>query len=113
MSQKTRGDVLGKKEANFAYFMEHHREIYEAYEKFGKKLHTEGGPLEEKQRWLIKAAVSAACGHELALKTHIQKALRAGCKSEEIEHAILLTASTAGFPTMMTALISFREETGA
>lgn len=30
-----------------------------------------------------------------------------------MEHAILLTASTAGFPTMMTALMSFREETGA
>ncbi|NQT59368.1 MAG: carboxymuconolactone decarboxylase family protein [Bacteroidetes bacterium] len=85
-------------------------DIYDAYEEFGKALHTEGGPLEEKQRWQVKVAVSAACRHELALKTHIIKALNAGCTPEEIEHAILLTASTAGFPTMMTALMSFREE---
>ena len=101
---------MGKKEENFAYFKENHREIYDAYEEFGKVLHTAGGPLEEKQRWLIKVAVSAAGGHELALKTHIVKALNTGCTPEEIEHAILLTATTAGFPTMMTALMSFREK---
>ena len=101
---------MGKKEENFAYFKENHRDIYDAYEDFGKALHTAGGPLEEKQRWLIKVAVSAASGHELALKTHIVKALNAGCTPAEIEHAILLTATTAGFPTMMTALMSFREE---
>jgi len=38
-----------------------------------------------------------------------EKAKAAGCFEEEIEHAILLTAPTAGFPTMMTALMHFRE----
>ena len=100
---------MGKKEENFAYFKKTHPEIYKAYEAFGKELHSKGGPLAERERWLIKTAVSAVTGHELALKTHISKALAAGCTREEIEHSILLTASTAGFPSMMEALMVFRD----
>lgn len=100
---------MGRKEENLAYFQKKHPEIYGAYEEFGKLLHAEGGPLEERERWLIKVAVSAASHYDLALKTHIAKARGAGCSDEEIEHAILLTAPTAGFPTMMTALMAFRE----
>jgi alkylhydroperoxidase/carboxymuconolactone decarboxylase family protein YurZ len=36
--------------------------------------------------------------------------MKDGGTPEEIEHAILLTASTAGFPGTMTALLVFREE---
>lgn len=102
---------MGKKEENWGYFIKKHPEVYESYEKFGKTLHDQGGPLDEKQRWLIKIAVSAASSHELALKTHIGKARKAGCNNDEIEHAILLTATTSGFPTMMSALMAFRETT--
>ena len=100
---------MGKKEENFAYFKSAHPDIYKSYEAFGKALHDAGGPLSERERWLIKTAVSAATGHDLALKTHIGKAVSAGCSREEIEHAILLTASTAGFPAMMEALMAYRE----
>ncbi|MBI9104898.1 MAG: carboxymuconolactone decarboxylase family protein [Spirochaetales bacterium] len=100
---------MTKKEENWAYFTKNHRDIFKAYSEFGKALHTVGGPLDEKQRWLIKVAVSAAGKHELALKTHVEKARTAGCTNPEIEHAILLTATTAGFPTMMNALMVFRE----
>ncbi len=101
---------MGKKEDNFDYFRENHGEVYAAYEQFGQALHEHGGPLDERTRWLIKIAVSAATGHQLALKTHIRKALKAGCKREEMEHAVLLIATTAGFPTMMGALMTLREE---
>ena len=100
---------MGKKEDNFGYFIKKHHEIADAYEEFGKLLHTQGGPLDEKSRWLIKIAVSTAGGHDLALRTHIQKAQKIGCSPSEIEHAILLTASTAGFPAMMSGLMTFRE----
>ena len=100
---------MGKKEDNFGFFIKRHKEIAGAYEDFGKLLHNQGGPLDDKTRWLIKIGVSTAGGHELALRTHIQKAQRSGCSLEEIEHAILLTASTAGFPAMMTGLMVFRE----
>jgi 4-carboxymuconolactone decarboxylase len=103
---------VGRKEENFGFFIKRHKEIASAYENFGRLLHNQGGPLDEKSRWLIKIAVSTAGGHDLALHTHIQKAKRAGCTLEEIEHAILLTASTAGFPAMMSGLMVFRDVFG-
>lgn len=95
---------------NLRYFREKHGEIYDAYQKFGSLLHEKGGPLDEKTRWLIKVAVSAASQYEFALHTHIEKAMEAGCTGEEIEHAILLVAPTAGFPKAMAALMVLREE---
>lgn len=86
-----------------------HPEIYEAYERYGKAVHERGGPLDERTRWLIKLAVSASQGLAKAQLTHMAKAQAAGCTEEEIEHAILLIAPTAGFPRMMEAMERFRE----
>lgn len=86
-----------------------HPDIYEAYSQFGKLVHEKGGPLDERTRWLIKVAVSAALGHEKAQLTHMAKALDAGCSMEQMEHALLLTAPTAGFPRMMEAMERLRE----
>lgn len=97
------------KRENFKYFQDKHGEIFKAYEHFGNLLHEKGGPLDEKTRWLIKIAVSAASQYEFAIQTHIEKAMAAGCTREEIEHAILLVAPTAGFPKAMRALMAFRD----
>lgn len=86
-----------------------HPEIYEAYAEYGKAVHTLGGPLDERTRWLVKVATSAALGLEKAQITHMTKALQAGCTPDELEHTILLVAPTAGFPRMMEALERFRE----
>lgn len=99
-------------ERNLKYFIENHGDIYESYQEFGKKIHNEGGPLDEKTKRLIKVAISATIQNEYSLTTHIKKALRCGCTMEEIEHTILLVAPTVGFPAMMKALISVREELG-
>lgn len=98
-----------KRNENLNYLMKKHPEVYESYVEFGKSLHENGGPLEDKTRWLIKIAVSAASGFDYALQTHIEKAMKAGCTADEIEHTLLLTASSAGFPRMMSALMIFRE----
>ncbi|MDX9872559.1 MAG: carboxymuconolactone decarboxylase family protein [Clostridia bacterium] len=97
-------------EENLKYFIGKHEDIYRAYEKFGRLVHTEGGPLEERTRWLIKVAVSAAGQHHYSLRTHIIKAIKAGCKRAEIEHALMLVAPTAGFPTAMEGILILREE---
>ncbi|SDL04204.1 carboxymuconolactone decarboxylase family protein [Natronincola ferrireducens] len=97
-------------EKNLHYFIDKHKEIYEAYENYGHKLHEKGGPLDAKTRWLIKVAISAACQYEFALRTHIRKAYRCGCTLEEIEHAIMLVAPSGGFPKMMEALLVLRDE---
>jgi alkylhydroperoxidase/carboxymuconolactone decarboxylase family protein YurZ len=94
---------------NLKYFINNHNEIYDAYENFGKLVHEQGGPLDEKTRWLIKIALSADCQNEFSLRTHILKALKCGCTKEEIEHTILLVAPTCGFPKMMRSLLIFRQ----
>jgi alkylhydroperoxidase/carboxymuconolactone decarboxylase family protein YurZ len=101
-------DNLDVTEKNLKYLTENHGKIYESYEHFGKLVHEKGGPLDEKTRWLIKIAVSTSCQYEYALRTHILKALNGGCTKEEIEHAILLVAPTAGFPKMMEGLLIWR-----
>ncbi|NBG86927.1 carboxymuconolactone decarboxylase family protein [Isachenkonia alkalipeptolytica] len=94
---------------HFSYFQKHYPDIYQAYETYGKKIHEQGGPLDEKTRWLIKISVSATEGYPFALKTHITKAMAAGCSPEEIQHTLLLLAPSVGFPRMMEALLIFRE----
>ena len=95
---------------NLKYFTEKHGDIYEAYSSYGKAIDENGGPLSEKTRRLIKVAISATIQNEYSLTTHIRKAFKAGCSLEEIEHTLLLVAPTAGFPAMMKALMSLREE---
>ena len=101
---------LKKRTENLNEFIKHYPEVYEAYRQYGKAVHGEGGPLEEKTRWLIKVALSAASGYKFALRTHVEKAKKAGCSVEEIEHAILLIAPTVGFPKMMEAMMVLHEE---
>ena len=45
----------------FTRFKEEFPEIHAKYENLGKEIHEKAGPLEEKNRWLIKIAISAAC----------------------------------------------------
>ncbi len=101
---------MDKIQNNLENFIKRHGEIYEAYETYGKMIHERGGPLDEKTRWLIKIAISAASQHEFALRTHIRKAKAAGCSYDEIEHALLLVAPSAGFPKTMQGLILLKEE---
>jgi alkylhydroperoxidase/carboxymuconolactone decarboxylase family protein YurZ len=94
---------------NLEYLVKNHGEIYEAYSRYGELVHEKGGPLDEKTRWLIKVALSTEGQYEYALRTHILKALKAGCTREEIEHAILLVAPTSGFPKTMEGLLVLRD----
>jgi len=94
---------------NLDALIENHPDIYEAYSQFGRTLHEQGGPLDERTRWLVKVATSAALGLGKAQITHMTKALEAGCAPAELEHAILLVAPTAGVPRMMEAMERWRE----
>ena len=95
---------------NWKYFRESYPDAYKAYEKFGKSLGESAGPLDDKTRALIKVGIAAASQYDWALRSHLEKALNAGCTPEEVEHAIIQTATTAGFPRMMAALLIWREE---
>ena len=77
--------------------------IAEAYEKLGEAVH-KTGPLNDKQRALVKLAISVGAGSEGAVHSATRKALEAGIMVEEIRHAVLLAIPTIGFPASMAAL---------
>ena len=92
----------------FSQFKEDFPEIHAKQEALGKEIHENGGPLDEKSRWLIKVAISGACDHKRALETHIRKARAAGIGEDEIKHALLLLIPTAGFPAFMKSYAVFK-----
>lgn len=61
------------------------------------------GPLDEKTCCLIKIGVSLGAGLESAVKSHVRRATQAGATEAEVEQAILLAMTTAGFPRTVAA----------
>lgn len=84
-------------------FKEKYPEIGNRYEALGESIHNQG-PLSERERALVKLAISGSHLYHSAFKTHIRKALAAGLTRAEIEHVALLMLPTVGFPTMKAAL---------
>lgn len=102
--------MMESRKENWKYFRQNYPDAHKAYEAFGKSLGPEAGPLDAKTCALVKLGIAAASQYDLALRSHIEKALNVGCTGDEVEHAILQTATTTGFPRMMAALKIWREE---
>jgi 4-carboxymuconolactone decarboxylase len=62
------------------------------------------GPIDRKTSHLIQMAAAVAIRSEGAVHSHTRRALKTGATPEEIYHAIILLASTIGFPTVSAAL---------
>ena len=91
---------LPKKYKNFA---EDYPEIFNAYKEMGT-LARESGPLDEKTQNLVKLGIAVGSNSRGGVMSHTRKALETGATKEEINHAILLSLSTTGFPTMIAAM---------
>jgi 4-carboxymuconolactone decarboxylase len=94
---------MGTLPRRYQAFQREHVEVWQAYEALGAAIAREG-PLDARVRELIKLGMAAAIRGETAVHSHTHRALEAGATPEEVEHALLLGATTIGFPTMMTAL---------
>ncbi|MEP2670218.1 MAG: carboxymuconolactone decarboxylase family protein [Cyclobacteriaceae bacterium] len=84
-------------------FVKKYPQVADTYEKLGNAVHDQG-PLNERDRALIKLAISGSHLYSSAFKAHIRKAIATGISREEIEHLVLLFLPTIGFPTMMAAM---------
>ena len=93
----------------FTHFKEEFPLVDSKYEELGRTIHEESGPLQEKNRWLIKVAISAAARHFKSLEVHLSKAKEAGATAEEIKHTLLLLIPTTGFPTFMEAYSVYKK----
>ncbi|MFQ5936670.1 MAG: carboxymuconolactone decarboxylase family protein [Acidiferrobacterales bacterium] len=79
-----------------------HQKFMGALEALGQAAKQEG-PLDEKTGHLIQLAAAAAIRSEGAVHSHTRRALEAGANADEIYHALVLLASTIGFPTVVAA----------
>ena len=62
------------------------------------------GPLNKKTSELVQLAAAAAIRAEGSVHSHARRALQAGAKPAELQHAIIVLTSTIGFPTVSAAL---------
>jgi 4-carboxymuconolactone decarboxylase len=97
--------VMNKIPKPFTDFVKSYPDIAEAYENLSEKCH-ESGPLERKERLLVKLGIAIGSGVEGSIRSQVRKALDAGILQDEIRHAFLLSIVSIGFPRMMVALTS-------
>lgn len=77
--------------------------VKESFDALGAAEH-EAGPLDEKQRRLVKLGIAVGAESEGAVRSHVRKLLGIGASREEILHAIVLALTTIGFPSTNAAL---------
>jgi alkylhydroperoxidase/carboxymuconolactone decarboxylase family protein YurZ len=87
----------------FLDFTAKYPKVAEAYEMLGKRVH-QAGPLTEKERALVKLAISIGARLEGGVHAHARKALAAGASRDELYHIALLAMQTIGFPSSMAAM---------
>jgi alkylhydroperoxidase/carboxymuconolactone decarboxylase family protein YurZ len=87
----------------FLDFTAKYPNVADAYERLGKEVHA-AGPLTERERALVKLAISIGAGLEGGAHSHARKALGAGLSKDELYHVALLAIQTIGFPSAMAAL---------
>jgi 4-carboxymuconolactone decarboxylase len=90
-------------------FEKKYPQVAKAYVQLGDAVHDQG-PLTERERALIKLAVSGSHRLNSALKSHIRKGVSAGLSRDEMEHVALLLLPTVGFPTTMAMLGVIEEQ---
>ena len=78
-------------------------QVADAYDTLSGTIH-EAGPLDARARRLVKLSVAVGASAEGAVRSHVRKALDEGMTPAEIQHAILLSLTVAGFPAMVAAL---------
>jgi 4-carboxymuconolactone decarboxylase len=87
----------------YKFIRDKHGKFIKALEQLGEAVRQEG-PLDEKTAHLIQLAAAAANHSEGSVHSHARRALAAGASPEEIYHAVILLASTIGFPRTSAAL---------
>lgn len=62
------------------------------------------GPLDDRTVRLVKLGIAVALQSPGAVRSNVRKALDAGASADEVQQAILLALTTAGFPAVVAAL---------
>ncbi len=87
----------------YAEFTKKHGAVADAYDALASACH-EAGPLNDRERALVKLALSVGARMEGAVHAQVRKGLDKGLSAEEIRHVAILATTTVGFPSMMAAM---------
>jgi alkylhydroperoxidase/carboxymuconolactone decarboxylase family protein YurZ len=82
--------------------------VVAAYERLGEAVR-EAGPLSPREVALVKLAISVGARVHGSAYAHARKALAQGIEGSALEHVVILSAPTIGFPNMMAALGCVRD----
>ena len=80
-----------------------HPQIWEAFNTLANRCHN-AGPLDERERRLVKVAMAMAAGLEGGTHSAVRNARAAGVTDEDLMHVAVLAITTIGFPSAMRAL---------
>ena len=61
------------------------------------------GPLDKRTSRLVKLGIAVGSLSEGAVRSNVRKALAAGATTEEVQHVVLLSLTTRGFPAAVAA----------
>jgi 4-carboxymuconolactone decarboxylase len=87
-----------------------YKRLNERYPDFARAYHLVGdaahraGPLNERERRLVKLALSVASRQEGGVHAQARKALLAGISPEELRQVVLLAMTNIGFPAMAATM---------
>ncbi len=84
-------------------FSSKYPDVFKQYQNLGTACR-EAGPLDKKTQNLIKLGIAAGANSRGGVMSHTRKALEAGATAEEVNHTLLLTLTTLGFPNMISAI---------
>lgn len=84
-------------------FRQQYPNVWKAFAKLADECHG-AGPLDEKNRKLIKLALAVGAGLEGAAHSAVRHALDEGVTQEELDHVTILAITTLGYPSAMRAL---------
>ena len=86
----------------FSGLREAYPEVADAYDALGDAAHR-AGPLNDRERQLVKLALAVGAGLEGATHAHTRRAMEMGISADEIRHVALLCITTLGFPAAVKA----------
>lgn len=87
----------------YQQFKQRFPEAAKAYDTLAANCH-QWGPLDEKERRLIKLGIAIGLSSEGGVRSHTRRALAEGISPDELRHAVLMALTTTGFPAMTAAM---------
>ena len=87
----------------FESFSKQFPDIMKQHRQLGKYCR-DAGPLDPKSQELVKLGIAIGVNSRGGVRSAVRKALAAGATQDEIQHAVLLSTTTTGFPNMIAAM---------